>query len=186
MQNLTSTSTFQNCSICAFAVAPYYTMLRWAPEGVHLPSIAGTSRPFYGGMYPSHQFSSHDISFFAHASILTFLQVCRLSRRRASQDPDLSPAPESSPGSSTMDCTVTALLSRKANRFPSGVLIAADTLGSYGTLARFKDVNRVGAYGSHTIVGAAGDLSDFQVCSQLSAFAPCFSHHIILGHQGST
>lgn len=185
MQNLTSTSTFQNCSICAFAVAPYYTMLRWAPEGVHLPSIAGTSRPFYGGIYPSHQFSSHDSSFFAHASMLTFLQVCRLSRRRALKILS-SPAPESSPASSTMVLYVTALLSRKANRFSSGVLIAADTLGSYGTLARFKDVNRVGAYGSHTIVGAAGDLSDFQVCSQLSAFAPCFSHRIILGHQGST
>jgi hypothetical protein len=123
--------------------------------------------------------------FFAHASMLTFLQVCRLSRRRALKILS-SPAPESSPASSTMVLYVTALLSRKANRFSSGVLIAADTLGSYGTLARFKDVNRVGAYGSHTIVGAAGDLSDFQVCSQLSAFAPCFSHHIILGHQGST
>ena len=52
----------------------------------------------------------------------------------------------------------------------AGVLIAADTLGSYGSLARFKDVRRVGAYGSHTIVGAAGDLSDFQVCTLQSAF----------------
>jgi 20S proteasome alpha/beta subunit len=58
---------------------------------------------------------------------------------------------------------------------PAGVLIASDTLASYGTLARFKDVNRVGAYGSHTIVGAAGDLSDFQVCqlsSKVFAFLP--------------
>jgi 20S proteasome alpha/beta subunit len=70
-----------------------------------------------------------------------------------------------------------ALLSKMADRCLSGVLIAADTLGSYGTLARFKDVNRVGAYGSHTIVGAAGDLSDFQVCTQLSAIPelPYFS-----------
>lgn len=28
----------------------HHIMLRWAPEGVHLPSIAGTSRPFHGGI----------------------------------------------------------------------------------------------------------------------------------------
>lgn len=66
----------------------------------------------------------------------------------------------------------------------SGVLIAADTLGSYGTLARFKDVQKVGAYGSHTIIGAAGDLSDFQVCARCSALIYIFML-LLSGHQRS-
>jgi len=73
-----------------------------------------------------------------------------------------------------------------SDHFWAGVLIASDTLGSYGTLARFKDVTRVGSYGSHTIVGAAGDLSDFQVCK----CAACnrylfFLIYHIPGHQRS-
>jgi 20S proteasome subunit beta 7 len=58
-------------------------------------------------------------------------------------------------------------------------MIAADCLGdvfslhevivyltsasaSYGSLARFKDVRRLHKVGDHTIIGAGGDMSDFQ------------------------
>jgi len=41
-------------------------------------------------------------------------------------------------------------------------MMAADTLASYGSLARFKDVQRLHAVGLTTIIGAGGDMSDFQ------------------------
>jgi len=49
-----------------------------------------------------------------------------------------------------------------AIRFKDGVMIAADCLASYGSLARFKDVQRLHKVGEHTILGAGGDMSDFQ------------------------
>jgi hypothetical protein len=39
--------------------------------------------------------------------------------------------------------------------------MAADTLGSYGSLARFRDVERICVVGESTLVGASGDISDF-------------------------
>lgn len=33
---------------------------------------------------------------------------------------------------------------------------------SYGSLARFKDIQRLHAVGTHTVIGAGGDISDFQ------------------------
>jgi len=41
-------------------------------------------------------------------------------------------------------------------------MMAADTLASYGSLARFRDVRRLEAVGSHTVIGAGGDISDWQ------------------------
>ncbi len=40
--------------------------------------------------------------------------------------------------------------------------MAADTLGSYGSLARFTDSRRIMSVHNSTLVGAGGDLSDFQ------------------------
>ncbi|KAK4054881.1 Proteasome subunit beta type-7 [Microbotryomycetes sp. JL201] len=53
-------------------------------------------------------------------------------------------------------------------KFKNGVMLAADNLGtsppaaSYGSLARFKDIERLQQVGSSTIVGASGDMADFQ------------------------
>mmetsp|Transcript_32846 Transcript_32846/g.27771 ORF Transcript_32846/g.27771 Transcript_32846/m.27771 type:complete len:277 (+) Transcript_32846:1-831(+) len=47
-------------------------------------------------------------------------------------------------------------------KYKDGVMLAADTLGSYGSLARFRDVRRMQKVGENTIVGASGDLSDYQ------------------------
>merc|ERR1712159_116977 len=55
--------------------------------------------------------------------------------------------------------TGTSVLGMKYN---GGVLMVADMLGSYGSMARFKTVERLKQFGEHTCVGAGGDLSDFQ------------------------
>lgn len=49
-----------------------------------------------------------------------------------------------------------------AIKYKDGIMMAADTLASYGSLARFKDVQRLHAVGSYTVIGAGGDMSDFQ------------------------
>eukprot|EP00933_Yihiella_yeosuensis_P049871 TRINITY_DN4734_c0_g1_i1.p1 TRINITY_DN4734_c0_g1~~TRINITY_DN4734_c0_g1_i1.p1 ORF type:complete len:242 (+),score=52.17 TRINITY_DN4734_c0_g1_i1:104-829(+) len=47
-------------------------------------------------------------------------------------------------------------------KYAGGVLVAADTLASYGSEARYKDVNRMKQVGEYTLLGASGELSDFQ------------------------
>ncbi|KIR63809.1 20S proteasome subunit beta 7 [Cryptococcus bacillisporus CA1873] len=47
-------------------------------------------------------------------------------------------------------------------KFDKGVMIAADNLGSYGSLARFRDIQRLHPLGKHTLLGVAGDMSDYQ------------------------
>jgi 20S proteasome subunit beta 7 len=47
-------------------------------------------------------------------------------------------------------------------KYRDGVMIAADTLASYGSLARYKDVRRIRQVGPSTIIGATGEYSDFQ------------------------
>ncbi|KAG6907085.1 hypothetical protein DXG01_010619 [Tephrocybe rancida] len=49
-----------------------------------------------------------------------------------------------------------------AIKFKDGVMMAADNLASYGSLARFKDIQRLQSVGQHTVIGAGGDMSDFQ------------------------
>jgi len=46
--------------------------------------------------------------------------------------------------------------------YKDGIMMSADTLASYGSLARFKDVQRLHAVGQNTVIGASGDMSDFQ------------------------
>ncbi|KAJ2432682.1 Proteasome subunit beta type-7, partial [Coemansia sp. RSA 2440] len=40
--------------------------------------------------------------------------------------------------------------------------MAADCLGSFGSQARFRNENRFMQVGSNTLLGASGDISDFQ------------------------
>ncbi|KIM30467.1 hypothetical protein M408DRAFT_328051 [Serendipita vermifera MAFF 305830] len=47
-------------------------------------------------------------------------------------------------------------------KYKDGVMLAADNLASYGSLARYKDVQRLHPVGTSTILGAGGDMSDFQ------------------------
>lgn len=47
-------------------------------------------------------------------------------------------------------------------KYADGVMMISDTLGSYGSLARFTDLRRIRRVGDYTLVGASGEYSDFQ------------------------
>eukprot|EP00741_Cyanophora_paradoxa_P004561 tig00000808_g4429.t1 len=49
-----------------------------------------------------------------------------------------------------------------AIKYKDGVMLTADTLGSYGSLARYKGLQRMQPVGKYTVVGAGGEYSDFQ------------------------
>lgn len=46
--------------------------------------------------------------------------------------------------------------------FDGGVMLAGDMLGSYGSLAKFRNLERIIKVNNSTIVGASGDIADFQ------------------------
>jgi 20S proteasome subunit beta 7 len=50
-------------------------------------------------------------------------------------------------------------------KFDGGVMLAADTLGSYGSMARFRSLPRLCGVGDFTCIGGSGDMSDFQYIS---------------------
>ena len=47
-------------------------------------------------------------------------------------------------------------------KYADGVMLAADTLASYGSLARYKDVRRIQKVGVNTLIGGSCELSDVQ------------------------
>lgn len=47
-------------------------------------------------------------------------------------------------------------------KYADGVMLAADTLLSYGSMAKYKDVCRIHRVGTETLVAGAGEYSDFQ------------------------
>merc|ERR1712014_488872 len=49
-----------------------------------------------------------------------------------------------------------------AMKYKDGVVMAADTLASYGSQARYKDICRLKKVGKYTLLGASGEMSDFQ------------------------
>lgn len=52
-------------------------------------------------------------------------------------------------------------------KYDGGVMIGADTLGSYGYTARFKDVRRIFKANDSTLIAASGDISDYQYIQDL-------------------
>ncbi|KAF2842818.1 20S proteasome subunit beta 7 [Patellaria atrata CBS 101060] len=54
-----------------------------------------------------------------------------------------------------------------AIKFKDGVVIAADNLASYGSLARFTDVKRLLRFNSRAVIGFGGDVSDMQYLTRL-------------------
>jgi 20S proteasome subunit beta 7 len=52
-------------------------------------------------------------------------------------------------------------------KFKDGVMLAADNLASYGSMARFRNIERLIQVGPHTTVGVGGDISDFQYIERL-------------------
>jgi len=53
-----------------------------------------------------------------------------------------------------------------ALRYKDGVVVAADTLGSYGSTAMFKSIQRIVPIGEFTMIGGGGEYSDFQYIHQ--------------------
>ncbi|KAI1817751.1 proteasome endopeptidase complex, beta subunit [Poronia punctata] len=49
-----------------------------------------------------------------------------------------------------------------AIKYKDGVVMAADNLASYGSLARFTDVKRIRTFANSSIIGFGGDVSDMQ------------------------
>ncbi|KAK4540291.1 hypothetical protein LTR36_009603 [Oleoguttula mirabilis] len=54
-----------------------------------------------------------------------------------------------------------------AIKYSTGVVIAADNLASYGSLARFTDVKRLKPFNRKAVVGFGGDVSDMQYLDRL-------------------
>jgi len=52
-------------------------------------------------------------------------------------------------------------------KYNGGVMLAADTLVSYGGQARYKDACRMSQVGDFTLLGASGEYSDFQYLCKL-------------------
>ncbi|KAF8565763.1 hypothetical protein P879_05387 [Paragonimus westermani] len=57
-------------------------------------------------------------------------------------------------------CTGTSVLGIK---YADGIIIAADMLISYGSLARFLDVERVAKINDTTVIACSGDVADYQL-----------------------
>lgn len=54
-----------------------------------------------------------------------------------------------------------------ALKYRDGVMMASDTLASYGGLARFSNIVRLHPVGDNTLIGVTGDLSDFDSVQDL-------------------
>eukprot|EP01115_Flamella_aegyptia_P007910 TRINITY_DN3284_c0_g1_i1.p1 TRINITY_DN3284_c0_g1~~TRINITY_DN3284_c0_g1_i1.p1 ORF type:complete len:227 (-),score=49.55 TRINITY_DN3284_c0_g1_i1:373-1053(-) len=53
-----------------------------------------------------------------------------------------------------------------AIKYKDGVMMASDTMASYGNMARYKNLQRIKDFGG-TLVGGSGDYSDFQEVSRI-------------------
>lgn len=49
-----------------------------------------------------------------------------------------------------------------AVEYDGGVMMAADMLGSYGALARYRNISRFLKLNDETVVGCMGDYADYQ------------------------
>jgi hypothetical protein len=54
-----------------------------------------------------------------------------------------------------------------AIKYADGVLVAADTLGAYGSTKRYKSIERIKRVNDHVVVAASGEISDFQYIMRL-------------------
>ncbi|GAB7359458.1 hypothetical protein MBLNU230_g6106t1 [Neophaeotheca triangularis] len=76
------------------------------------------------------------------------------------------PSQQQQPISHTQSPIVTGT-SVLAIKYSTGVVIAADNLASYGSLARFTDVKRLKPFNAKCVVGFGGDVSDMQYLDRL-------------------
>jgi len=62
---------------------------------------------------------------------------------------------------------ITTGTSTFAMKFEGGVIMAADTLGSYGSLARYFDMERIVKVNETSVLAAGGDIADFQFLQEV-------------------
>eukprot|EP01068_Selenidium_serpulae_P013937 Selendium_serpulae@DN6028_c0_g1_i6.p1 len=55
-----------------------------------------------------------------------------------------------------------------AIKYKDGVMMATDTMGSYGSSARYQNVKRTEAIGKYSLIAASGEFSDFQWITNLA------------------
>jgi len=67
-------------------------------------------------------------------------------------------------------------------KFKDGVVIAADNLASYGSLARFTDVKRLRTFAGTSVIGFGGDVSDMQYLDRLLASLDVQENYSSNGH----
>lgn len=80
--------------------------------------------------------------------------------------PSRMPATASESSERTMSPIVTGT-SILACKYKDGVMLMADTLGSYGSMAMFKSLPRIHRVNEYTIIGGGGEYSDFQYINKL-------------------
>jgi len=71
------------------------------------------------------------------------------------------PQTEAKPSRRTLEPYVTGT-SVLGIRYKDGVMLSADTLASYGSLARYRSIQRIKPVGKQTVIGCSGEISDFQ------------------------
>lgn len=54
-----------------------------------------------------------------------------------------------------------------AIKYNDGIIMAADTMGSYGSLMKLDDLQRILKVGNNSVVGISGDISDFQYIERM-------------------
>jgi 20S proteasome subunit beta 7 len=54
-----------------------------------------------------------------------------------------------------------------AIKYNDGIVMAADNMGSYGSLMKLDDLQRIIKVGNNSVVGISGDISDFQYLERL-------------------
>jgi 20S proteasome subunit beta 7 len=52
-------------------------------------------------------------------------------------------------------------------KYKDGVMLCSDMNAAYGTTLRYKSVSRLHTVGKHTVIGASGEMSDFQYLQRL-------------------
>lgn len=82
-------------------------------------------------------------------------------------DPGPSPAPPLQAALSVPRNPMVTGTSVLGVKFDGGVVLAADMLGSYGSLARFRNISRIMRVNNSTMLGASGDYADFQYLKQV-------------------
>ncbi|XP_064388193.1 bactericidal permeability-increasing protein-like [Halichondria panicea] len=96
--------------------------------------------------------------------------------------PNCKSSAEAQPVTHTLRPMVTGT-SVVAVTFADGVMMAADTLGSYGSLARFRSVSRVRKVTENCAVAASGDYADYQFLERLFDYLTIESDSLDDGHK---